>query len=182
MKRLALCSRFGARHPSRVQDHAPTNPNKIVFLASQTLHLLISVGRSELKDAILISSTVFVCRRMEKGYRSAKNLPTLKFTALPPGYIVAWCSEPHWLSLCCSTQTRDHCFKMWHSMGKSAWVDKRWVLGWNKDAKMPYAYARGIRLCHRWRQSLECGVARRLLVRREQDFNLASWQTISRQL
>lgn len=115
MKRLALLFQIFARVIHLVfKTTFSTNPNKIVFLSRQSNSPSIDFQLvvQELQRRHPDIEVVFVCRRMEKGYRSKLKFAYSQIYSL---YHLATSRVAvlRFLLACsfsCSTQTRDHRF------------------------------------------------------------------------
>lgn len=141
MKRLALLFQIFARVIYFVFKTAfSINPNKIVFLSRQSNSPSIDFQLvvQELQRRHPDIEVVFVCRRMEKGYRSKLRFAFSQVSSL---YHLATSRvavlESYWPAVS-AIQHRPELtvFQMWHAMGKIKASGKQTVgkpQGWNKD-------------------------------------------------
>ena len=141
MKRLALLFQIFARVIHLVfKTTFSTNPNKIVFLSRQSNSPSIDFQLvvQELQRRHPDIEVVFVCRRMEKGYRSKLKFAYSQIYSL---YHLATSRvavlESYWPAVS-AVQHRPEItvFQMWHSMGKIKASGRHTVgkpQGWNKD-------------------------------------------------
>ena len=141
MKRLALLFQIFARVIHLVfKTTFSTNPNKIVFLSRQSNSPSIDFQLvvQELQRRHPDIEVVFVCRRMEKGYRSKLKFAYSQIYSL---YHLATSRvavlESYWPAVS-AVQHRPEItvFQMWHSMGKIKASGRQTVgkpQGWNKD-------------------------------------------------